>query len=359
MTQTNRFFRFLIGIILVFLVIYLGSKVNFIFDPVISFISIILVPLMLAAFFYYLLRPLVELMHKRKVNRSVAVLLIYLVIALILVGFILGIWPSLREQSLGFVENAPNLINMLTKQLKELEESGVLAQFLPEGTNVFTKVTEIIDQGLKLFTNYMSGLVSFFSSFVMVLFVSPIILFFMLKEGSKFGENIVNFMPRRFRDEGTDLMNEIDNSISGFIVGRVLTNVALGVLMYIGFLIIGLPYALLLTVVSVIMNFIPFIGAIVSSVPIVIIAFIEEPSMAIWALVIILVAQQIQDNLLAPYIMNKTLDIHPITTIVVVLVGGDIGGLIGMLLAIPFYMAVKIIVRRVYNVFFKDRWEKA
>lgn len=81
--------------------------------------------------------------------------------------------------------------------------------------------------------------------------------------------------------------------------------------------------------------------------------------MAFWALVIILVAQQIQDNLLAPYIMNKTLDIHPITTIVVVLVGGDIGGLIGMLLAIPVYMTAKIIVGRVYNVFFKDRWEKA
>lgn len=358
LTQTNRFFRFLIGIILVFLVIYLGSKVNFIFDPIISFVSIILVPLMLAAFFYYLLRPLVEIMTKRKLNRTVAVLLIYLAITLILVGFILGVWPSLRAQFLAFIESAPDLLNMLGKQVKELEQSGVLAQFLPEGTSVLSKVTDFIDQGFTVVTNYLSGLVSFFSSFVVVLFVSPIILFFMLKEGGKFGENIVSFLPRRFRDEGTDLLNDIDNSLSGFIVGRVIANVALGVLMYIGFLIIGLPYALLLTVVSVIMNFIPFIGAIVSSIPIVIIAFTEEPMMAIWSLVIILVAQQIQDNLLAPYIMNKTLDIHPITTIVVVLVGGDIGGLMGMLLAIPVYMTAKIIVGRVYNVFFKDRWEK-
>lgn len=359
MIQTNRFFRFLIGIILVFLAIYLGDKVNFIFDPIISFISIILVPLMLAGFFYYLLRPLVDMMHKRKMNRTAAVLLIYLVISLITVGFVLGVWPLLRSQFVGFVESLPDLLNMLGTQMKELEESGVIAQFFPEGTNILSKVTDIINQGLTVVTNYLASLVSFFSSFVMILFVAPIMLFFMLKEGNKFGETIVRFLPRRFRDEGTNMLDEIDDSLSGFIVGRVLTNVALGILMYIGFLIIGLPYALLLTVVSVIMNFIPFVGAIVSSIPIVIIAFIQEPSMAIWALVIILVAQQIQDNVLAPYIMNKTLDIHPITTIVVVLVGGDIGGLIGMLLAIPIYMIVKIVVSRVYNVFFKDRWEKA
>ena len=76
--------------------------------------------------------------------------------------------------------------------------------------------------------------------------------------------------------------------------------------MYIGFLIIGLPYALLLTVVAVIMNFVPFIGAIVSSIPIVIIGLIQSPSVAIWSLIIILVAQQIQDNLVAPYVFGKS-----------------------------------------------------
>lgn len=359
MAQTNRFFRFCIGIILILLVIFLGDKVKFIFNPLISLLSVILVPAMLAGFFYYLLRPLVELMHKRRVNRTLAIFLIYLVFGLIMAGFIIGIWPSLREQFLAFIENAPNLIKMLTEQVQELEESGMLAQFLPEGSNILSRITEVIDQGFTVLTDYMSGVVSFFSSFIMVLFVTPIILYFMLKEGGKFGEKIVGFMPKRFRDVGTDLMDEIDSSLSGFIVGRVIINVALGVLMYIGFLFIDLPYALLLTVIAVIMNFIPFIGAFLSSVPIVIIAFIQSPSMAIWALVIILAAQQIQDNLLAPYIFNKSLDIHPITTIVVVLVGGDIAGLMGVILAIPFYMTLKIVITKVYHIFFKDKWEKA
>lgn len=107
---------------------------------------------------------------------------------------------------------------------------------------------------------------------------------------------IVRITPKRFHEETVKVIAEIDRSLSNFIVGRVLINLALAVLMYFGFLIIGLPKALLLTVIAFIMNFIPFIGAILSSVPIVIIGLIESPSVAIWSLIVILVAQQIQDN---------------------------------------------------------------
>lgn len=149
------------------------------------------------------------------------------------------------------------------------------------------------------------------------------------------------------------MMSEIDSALSGFIVGRVLVNLALGVLMYIGFLIIGLQYALLLTVIAVVMNFVPFFGAILSSIPIFIIGFIQSPSIAVWAIIIVLLAQQIQDNIIAPYIFGKKLDIHPLTTIILVLVGGDIGGIIAILLIIPLYMIVKIVLTKAYNLFVK------
>ncbi|MNN44670.1 pheromone autoinducer 2 transporter [compost metagenome] len=151
------------------------------------------------------------------------------------------------------------------------------------------------------------------------------------------------------------MMTEIDSALSGFIVGRVLVNLALGVLMYIGFLIIGLQYALLLTVIAVVMNFVPFIGAILSSIPIFIIGFIQSPSIAVWSIIIVLVAQQIQDNLIAPYIFGKKLDIHPLTTIILVLVGGDLGGIIAILLIIPLYMIVKIVLTKAYYLFVKQR----
>jgi predicted PurR-regulated permease PerM len=205
----------------------------------------------------------------------------------------------------------------------------------------------------------VSGFISLISSFAIILFTFPIILFYMLKQDKLFGRKLVNIAPKRFQKDSREVVLEIDQALSGFIVGRVLVNLALGVLMYIGFLFIGLPYALLLTVVAVILNFIPFIGAIVSSIPIVIMGLVVSPSVAIWSLVIILVSQQIQDNLVAPYVFGKKLDIHPLTTIILVLGAGDLGGIIGILVIIPVYMIVKILLVRIYQMFFKEKWQNA
>lgn len=347
------------AVILILAIIYLGSLVDFIFKPVLSFFSITLVPLMLAGFFFYLLRPLVDLLERWKLNRSLAILLLYVVFAGILTGFILWVWPSLRDQVVALVQNAPALFAALGDQLHELEQSGFLQDLFPGDVTPLTQLTDYLNRGFSFLTNYIINLFSFVSNFAIVLFTFPILLYYMLKEGGKFGKMLVGFLPNRFKDEGASVLDEINNALKGFIVGRVLVNLALGVLMYIGFLIIGLPYALLLTVVAVIANFIPFIGAILSSIPIVIIGFIQSPGTAIWSLLVILAAQQIQDNLIGPYIFGKQLDIHPVTIIILILVGQDIGGIIGILLVVPIYMIVKIIVKRVYQLFFKEKWEKA
>ncbi|MGF7050685.1 putative PurR-regulated permease PerM [Paenibacillus sp. DS2015] len=359
MTSMNRFIKICIAVILVFTIIYLGSLVDFIFQPILSLLSVVMVPLMLAAFFYYLLRPLVKWMERPKLKKSWAILIIYLVVVILLVLFGIGVWPSLRTQFSNLVDNAPNLFSTLGKQLQELEQNGALSAILPENVSPLSKLTEYLNSGFSFLTNYVAGLFSFFSNFAVILFTFPILLFYMLKEGEKFGQKIVSFMPKRFREDTKKVVKDIDTALSGFIVGRVVVNVILGVLMYIGFLIIGLPYALLLTMVAVIMNFIPFIGAILSTIPIVIIGLIESPSVAIWSLIIILVAQQVQDNIISPYIFGKQLDIHPLTTVILVLAGGDAFGIFGMIVIIPGYMIVKIIIVKVYHLFFKRKWENA
>ncbi|WP_424991944.1 AI-2E family transporter [Paenibacillus castaneae] len=355
----NSFTRWCFTIILVLVIIYLGSRVDFIFKPILSLFSMIIVPLMLAGFIYYLLRPLVNVMERHKVNRTFAVVLIYLVFGLLLVGFSIVIWPSLRTQLMNLVENAPELFSSLSAQVAELEHNGFLSSFLPQDSNPLSKLTEYLNKGFTILTEYMTGLFAFFSNFAIVLFTFPILLFYMLKEGGKFGERIVAFIPIRFRNHGTEVLAEIDQMLSSFIVSRVIVNVALGVLLYVGFLFINLPYALLLCVVAIILNFIPFIGSFLSSVPIVIIAFIDSPTTAIWSIVIITIAQQIQDNLIGPYVFGRQLDIHPVTTIILVLVGGDIAGILGILLIIPVYMILKIVFRKVYALFFKTIWENA
>lgn len=359
MVYLNKFIKICIAVVLVLGIIYLGSLVDFIFKPFFSLLSIIMIPLMLASFFYYLLRPLVNWMERPKLNRTLAILILYLVIALLFSLFIIGVYPSLRTQFFNLIDNAPNLLNALNKQLQDLEQSGFLSGFLTEDMNPLSHLTEYLNKGFSFVTSYLTNVFAFVSDFALILFTFPILLFYMLKEGGKFGHKIVSFMPKRFREDGNKVIQDIDLSLSGFIVGRVVVNLALGVLMFIGFLIIGLPYALLLTVIAVILNFIPFIGAILSAIPIVIIGLIESPSVAIWSLVIILAAQQIQDNVISPYIFGKQLDIHPLTTIILVLVGNDAFGIMGVIIIIPVYMMIKIVVVKLYQLFFKQKWEDA
>ncbi|WP_151737014.1 AI-2E family transporter ['Paenibacillus yunnanensis' Narsing Rao et al. 2020] len=357
MNQLNRFLTVGKAVFLVLAIIYVGSLVDFIFKPFQALTGIILIPLLLAGFFYYLLRPLVGVLEKKKLKRSPAILLIYLVLAAVVLAFWGGVWPPLKSQLTTMIQNVPHLLQVFDAKVTELEQSGFMAKILPGDSGLFSHFTEYLNKGFTLMTNYISNLFSAVSNVAIIVFTFPILLFYMLKDGDKFGKLLVKVLPLRFRSRSAGILKEIDAALNNYILSRVMVNIALGVLMYLGFLIIGLPYALVLTLIAVLMNFIPYFGAIISSVPIVIIGLIESTSTGIWALVIILLAQQIQDNIIQPLIFGKNLEIHPITTTVLVLGVGNLFGIIGMLIIIPVYVVLKIVAKHIYQLFLKEKWE--
>ncbi|WP_340024680.1 AI-2E family transporter [Paenibacillus sp. FSL K6-1096] len=353
----SKYFRTSLAIIAFLTILYLGSKVAFLVTPVLSVINLLLVPMMLSGFMYYLLRPIVNYLGTRKVNRGLSVLLIYLVFAGLFVLFWMLVWPTLREQIQNFIENTPYLVEGIQNQFNQLRNDPTFSRFFSGESDVTTRLTEYVNNAITWVTNSMSNLIAVVSNIVVLIATLPIILYYMLKDGHKLSPILLSLAPRKYRKEGQEMLKDIDSALSGFIVTRVLLNVILGILLYIGFLLIGLPYSLLLAVISIPLNFIPYIGSVLAAVPVVIVGFIESPTMAIWSLVIILIAQQIQDNVLSPIIYGKSLDVHPLTTVLLVLVGGDFYGLIGVLIALPVYMIVKILFLRIYEIIIAERTE--
>ncbi|UQZ32611.1 AI-2E family transporter [Paenibacillus sp. PK3_47] len=353
--QQSKYFRTSLAIIAFLTILYLGSKVIFLFRPLLAIINLLIVPMMLSGFMYYLLRPVVKFMEKKKIPRALAILLIYLVIAGLFVLFWILVWPTLREQIQNFIDNTPYLVQGLQNQFTQLQNDPSLSRFFQGDTNLTARISDYVNDAIAWVTNSFTNLIGVVSSIVVVIATLPIILYYMLKDGHKLSPILQGLIPKKFRKEGQEMFKEIDGALSSFIVTRVLLNVVLGIMLYIGFLIIGLPYALLLALISIPLNFIPYVGSLLASVPVVIVGFIESPSMAVWSVVIILVAQQIQDNVLSPIIYGKSLDVHPLTTVVIVLVGGDFFGLIGVLIALPVYMIVKIIFLRIYEIIVTER----
>ena len=339
------------GIISVLLIIYLTSLVSFIFQPIITIFHLLLVPIVLAGFFYYLLRPVVFYMDKYKLKRTLSVLLIYFLITLIMTILILAVWPILQTQLQEFITNIPQLIEGLRNQVNELQNSKLFSTMGSSEMNLSDKLSEYANRGFSLATNYANGVFAFISKFIVVIGTFPIILFFLLREGEKTPEQILRFIPNSYQSDARKSLGKMDSVLSEYISSRMLSTLLLGIMTLIGFLIVGVPYALLLTIVLCILSFIPLIGTFIGAVPPLIVAFIESPQMALWILVVVLITQQIQDNILTPMILGNKLDIHPCTTIIILLIAGNFAGILGMILVIPLYLILKIILLQLYELF--------
>ncbi|MEO3944925.1 AI-2E family transporter [Gorillibacterium sp. CAU 1737] len=354
----SRFFRNSLKIIAVLLIIFLITKVSFLLNPLVSIVKILALPFMLAGFFYYTFRPIVNYMTGRNLNRSAAILLLYFVITGFLTVMILLVWPLLRTQVQNLMNNLPQMIHGFQTQLNELQESRLFNYIDSSGSDWTQNLTKYLDSGVTYVTNYLSNSLSAFTNLLFVLSTVPFILYYMLKESKKLPKSVLKVTPRSYRRDVKKALVDMDSALSGYIVGRVIITSLLALMMYIGFLIIGLPYSLLLAVVSLFFNLIPYIGQFLGAVPCLIVGFIDSPTTAIWVLVVILVAQQIEGNLLAPHIYGKRLDVHPLTTVVLVLVGGDLLGIVGILAALPIYLVVKIVVVLLYRLFLQEKVEE-
>ncbi|RXZ80684.1 AI-2E family transporter [Paenibacillaceae bacterium] len=349
--KIGRFYQVCISIILVLLIIYLMSKIQFVFRPLVIAVQIVSLPFLFSVFFYYMMRPFVGWLQKMKIKKMFAILILYGVIAGVLILFFFLVWPTLRLQLTGFIDSLPQLATDFQKQFEEFQKHDLLQGVNLNDSNLTTKLSDYVAQGINAASNYVSGAVSFVTTFVIVVGTVPIMLYYMLKQDTDAYKITLRSIPVRYKREVRTTLLEIDRILSEFILGRVILCLLLGGMIYIGFLIIGLPYSLLLALVAAVLNLIPYIGQVIGLIPALIVAFIDAPSMVIWVIVINFIAQQIEGNLLSPHIYGRKLSIHPVTTITLILIAGSIGGIIGIMIAIPFYLIVKVIAVKLYRYY--------
>lgn len=345
------YYRRSLGIIMALTIIYLLSKVSFIFNPIVTLVQILIVPLMISAFLYYLLRPIVIYLEEKRMNRILSILLIYLMFAGVITVFLVVVWPPLEHQITEFINNVPKLINGLQAQMNEIRENRYFSMFNESDLSITNKLMEYANSAIQAASGYISHVFSFLNDFVIVVGTVPIMLYYMLKEDHRVRPMLVSALPSKYREEGDQVLQEIDGMLRGFIAGRMIDAVVLTVMSLIGFWIIGLPYPLMLSLVMGLFSFIPYFGTLLGAIPSVIVAFTISPAMVIWVIVVVVVSHQIDANLISPYIYGRTINIHPLTTIILLLIAGDFAGILGLLLAIPVYMMMKIIAIRAFKVY--------
>ena len=336
-----------IGILLLLLIIKYFIEVNWIFSPLVTILKTIFVPLLLGGVLYYVTEPMQRFLEKHKFTRGWSTITILLTILAFVTAFLMIVGTPIANQVNELVKNAPKIGRQL--------EDGV-NYYLRNKDNLPPQLLEVIDN----LTNSVQDiavvastwLVSFLQSVVQVSLLAilvPFFLIFMLKDHEKFAPSIYGLFQGERRQWVKKTLSDIDNVLRSYIQGQLLISFLLASIMFIGYLIIGLDYALLLVIFAFFMNVIPFIGPWIAFTPALIVALIQDPMLAIWVSVVTLVAQQTDSNFITPKIMGKSLDIHPLTVITIILASGKIAGFVGIVIAVPFYAVMKVIVKNIYD----------
>ncbi|TWE01909.1 putative PurR-regulated permease PerM [Neobacillus bataviensis] len=338
----------LIQILLILTIIFVSTKISFMFKPIGVFFSTVFFPILITGFLYFLLNPLVNFLERKKLPRIAAILIIYVGFAGLLVLAIGSLVPTVSKQATELANNLPVFANKTTDFFNNVIHSSQFKNIMVQQSEIIDSVQQRLMEYANTLPNKLTnGIKGFFglvTNIAIILVTVPFLLFYMLKDGHKFPKAVSNFIPTDYSDEGLKILKETGETLSAYIQGQVLVALAVGTLAFIGFLIIGMPYALIMALIISFTNIIPYVGPIIGGAPAVLIAFFDSPTKALLVIVVILVAQQIEGNFLSPLILGKTLDTHPATIIIILLAAGNLAGVLGMVLAVPTYAVSKVIV---------------
>ncbi|KKI89158.1 membrane protein [Bacillus sp. SA1-12] len=349
----NRFVLFLMILLLIGINILIFREVSFIFTPLEVLFKTVLLPIMMATVLYYLLNPVVNYLEKFKVKRVFSILLLYLIIIGLISILIVSVIPFLREQIMSLVQSFPQY----TRDVEDLIKTVVGSQFVNEAQktlniNVPDLVNNISNQVSKILNNTWTGIgvfVGVVKDFILALIIMPFILFYLLKDGKRLPTYILSLLPVPLRSQSFDVMKEINTSISLYIRGQIIVSFCIGLLLFVGFLIIGLDYASLLALIAAFTSIVPYLGPAIAITPALIIAIVTSPIMLLKLIVVWTIVQLVEGKFISPQIMGRNLHIHPITIIFVILTAGNLFGVLGIILAVPGYAVLKVIITHLFE----------
>lgn len=338
----------LFQILLTLTIIYVSSKITFLFRPIGVFISTLFFPIVIAGFLFFLLNPVVNFLHRKKVPRSLAIIIIYVVVIGIIVLIVGSLIPTISKQFTALANALPGYTNTA---IDFFNNHLVKSSQFQWAVNAQQNLLQTLENRLISFANTLPATITFsitnivgvIANIAVILVTVPFLLFYMLKDGYKFPAAISKLIPAAIKDESLTILKETGETLSNYIHGQITVALTVGLMTFIGYLIIKLPFALVMALAVAFTYFIPYIGLFIGAIPAIIIAFFDSQTEVLLVLLVLVISQQVEANLLSPLILGKSLDIHPVTIIIILLAAGNIAGVLGMILAVPTYAVCKTI----------------
>jgi predicted PurR-regulated permease PerM len=368
-TET-RFMKFLGGkdlifglcmLILIGIVIFIFDQVSYIFKPFIIVFNTIVAPIIVSLILFYLFNPIVNLMERYNIPRVWGVSILFLVIIGIITLVVNLLIPLIGVQVKSFGHNFPHYVNKVNQFFDSVTQYSIVADYHNQIQSHLTSLSKKIPNMISDYTNGFSSKIKNFAETLVnvgvVIVTTPFVLFFMLKDGHRFKEFSTNIIPPKFRKDYHDLLEKMSVQVGSYIQGQIIVSFCIGILLFIGYSIIGLDYSLVLASIAAVTSVVPYLGPTIAISPAIIIALITSPIMLLKLIIVWTAVQFIEGHFISPNIMGKTLKIHPLTIIFILLSAGNLLGVVGVILGIPAYAILKVLVSHIYFLF-KRRYNK-
>ncbi len=303
----------------------------------------VMIPLLLALAIAYVIAPLVSALEYRGLGRGGAILSVYLLLALLTGTLVLRVVPSgYREfqRLAGAVpEYAANLRTAVAALQERFRDPGV-PRGLRDGLEAMLTLVETRTHSLM---ETAVGNLFAYLEWGAYLLLAPILAYYLLQDQERLRRSALRTLPRAWRAPAVELLRGIDGVLGGFVRGQLLLAAAVGLLATLATHLLGLRYALLLGLWAAVAELVPYVGPFLGAVPACLAGLLVSPWLGLQVAVVFLIIQQLENAIIAPRVMGQTVGLHPLAVMLAVLSGGALGGIPGMVLAVPLAGVARVI----------------
>ena len=321
-----------------------------------------IMPFLIGFAIAFLLLPIVSrteklfnrlLFHRKphpKASRSIATIIAYIILLALLSGFFAILMPQLITSIKSILQYIANFVSMNRETINQLL---LKYEFLSiEGDQLVIAWENVVSQLMNYTSLLVDNLMAISSSIytlVFQIFVGMIAAFYLLLDKEKFCAQTKKLCYGLFKPEICELLiywtRRANKIFSGFITGKILDSLIIGIICYVGMLLFRIEYPLLISVIVGVTNIIPFFGPFIGAIPCALILLLVNPLSALWFLVFIVVLQQLDGNLIGPFILGDYVGLSPFWIMLSIMIGSGLFGFAGMLLSVPVFALVYAIVR--------------
>jgi predicted PurR-regulated permease PerM len=284
--------------------------------------------------------PLVDWLQAKKIPRTAGVLGLFFLLFLLIGLAISFLIPPMIAQFQDFSENLPNYFQSGAVSFSHLKDFFA-------SQNIKLDQQQLSDNFSGSITNFSGNIFSttadVFSGFISIIVVFSL-AFYMTVEENGIKKFIISVTPDKYKHYAANLATRVKEKIGKWMLGQLLLMLIIFVLDAIGLYLVGVPYALILAIFAGVMEIVPYIGPIISAIPGIILGFLISPTTGFLALLVYLIAQQVENHVIVPQVMKKAVGLNPVATIIALLVGLRLGGVLGAILAIPVATAISLAI---------------